>query len=56
MFFLLFLLDDRRSQIRISDKWIRIQETQKHTTLRIQICNTVFYKEENSWIWLRILL
>ena len=32
MFFLLFLLDDRRIRIRIhtSDWWIRIQEAQKH--------------------------
>jgi hypothetical protein len=32
MFFLLFLLDDRRIRIRISDLWIRIriQEAQKH--------------------------
>ncbi len=26
----LFLLDDRRIRIRISDKWIRIREAQKH--------------------------
>ncbi len=32
MFFLLFLLDDRRIRIRIhiSDQWIRIREAQKH--------------------------
>jgi hypothetical protein len=30
MFFLLFLLDDIRIRIRISDKWIRIREAQKH--------------------------
>jgi hypothetical protein len=29
-FFLLFLLDDRRIWTRTSDKWIRIQEAQKH--------------------------
>jgi hypothetical protein len=47
MFFLLFLLDDRRirirSRIRISDKWIRlrIREAQKNTwILRIRIRNT----------------
>jgi hypothetical protein len=30
MFFLLFLLADRRIQIRISDKWIWIREVRKH--------------------------
>jgi hypothetical protein len=30
MFFLLFLLDDRRNRIRVSDQWIRIREAQKH--------------------------
>jgi hypothetical protein len=28
MFFLLFLLDDRRIRIRISDQWIRIRDAQ----------------------------
>ncbi len=30
-FFLLFLFDDKRIRIHTSDKWIRIQEAQKHT-------------------------
>ncbi len=30
MFFLLFLLDDLRIRIRISDLWIQIREAQKH--------------------------
>ncbi len=30
-FFLIFFLDDRRIRIHTSDKWIRIQEAQKHT-------------------------
>jgi hypothetical protein len=30
MFFLVFLLDDRRIRIRISDLWGRIREAQKH--------------------------
>jgi hypothetical protein len=30
MFFLLFLLDDRRIWISISDLWIRIRVAQKH--------------------------
>jgi nuclear protein localization family protein 4 len=34
MFFLLFLLDDRRVQIRISDLWIQIREAQKHWYLQ----------------------
>jgi hypothetical protein len=37
MYFLLFLLDDRRiwTRIRTSDLKIRIQEAQKHTNLRV---------------------
>jgi hypothetical protein len=48
MFFLLFLLDDRRIRIRsrilISDKWIRIREAQKafstmfHAAPHIPLC------------------
>jgi|688.fasta_scaffold2454835_1 hypothetical protein len=30
MFFLLFLLDDRRIRILISDKWIWIRDAQKN--------------------------
>jgi len=39
MIFLLFLLDDRRIRIHISDYWIRT-EAQKHMDPRIRIRNT----------------
>jgi hypothetical protein len=40
MYFLLFLLDDRRIRIRISDKLIRIREAKTYWILRIRIRNT----------------
>jgi hypothetical protein len=47
--FLLFLLDDRRIRIRISELWIRIREAQKHmdpTDPAPQQCLTLFAVQE----------
>jgi hypothetical protein len=52
MFFLLFLLDDRRIRIRISDKWIRIR-IQEANNIWIRIQNNASNKPDLQLLFLR---